>query len=81
MSQLTKQRKTELLPGRDAGIRMRIVPVPAGQSGADLAVARVNLCVAGAPIWGPRTGDTQDTLTDVSPCWPLVDLLHGLARI
>ncbi|MEA3643721.1 MAG: ImmA/IrrE family metallo-endopeptidase [Lamprobacter sp.] len=65
--------------GSDSGIQMWVLPADGAQAAHGLAEAWFSLSVAGTPIWGDTSG-APTPLADAQP-WPLVDFLHGLARI
>ncbi|MBK1621582.1 hypothetical protein CKO42_24885 [Lamprobacter modestohalophilus] len=66
--------------GSDTGIEMWILPADDAKAARGLAEARFSLAVAGLPVWGPAASDRATPLAASQP-WPLVDFLHGLARI
>lgn len=66
--------------GSDPGIQLRFALASAPRVQRELAEARFALTVGGIPVWGPATPADQHAL-DEATVWPLVDLLHGLARI
>jgi len=66
--------------GSDTGILLRLALASGPRVQRELAEARFALTVGGIPVWGPATLADQHAL-DEATAWPLVDLLHGLARI
>lgn len=66
--------------GSDTGIQLRFALATGSRAQAELAEARFALTVGGIPAWGPATQADQHALAEAT-AWPLVDLLHGLARI
>lgn len=66
--------------GSDTGIQLCFALATGSRAQPELAEARFALTVSGIPVWGPAAQADQDALGDAT-AWPLVDLLHGLARI
>jgi hypothetical protein len=66
--------------GSDTGIQLRFALATGSRAQPELAEARFALTVGGIPVWGPATQADQQALAEAT-AWPLVDLLHGLARI
>lgn len=59
---------------------MRILPAEDAKAVLGLAETRFSFSVAGLPVWGTDATVGSDDLARAQP-WPLVEFLHGLARI